>query len=98
MDFAGRYTIPASPETVWAAINDPETLRACIPGCQSLAKTDDTHFEAAVKLKVGPVSATFKGKVALEELDPPHRCVLRGEGQGGVAGFAKGEAEVMLGT
>lgn len=96
MDFAGRYTIPAPPETVWAAINDPEILRACIPGCQSLTKTDDTHFEAAVKLKIGPVSATFKGKVALEELDPPRRCVLRGEGQGGVAGFAKGEADVLL--
>lgn len=96
MDFAGRYAIPAPPETVWAAINDPEVLKTCIPGCQSMAKTDETHFEAAVLLKVGPVKATFKGKVGLEDLDPPRRCVLKGEGQGGVAGFARGEAEVVL--
>ncbi len=96
MEFAGRYVIPAPPETVWDAINDPEILKGCIPGCQSMAKTDDTHFEASVKIKIGPVSATFKGRVALEELDPPHRCVLTGEGQGGVAGFAKGSAEVLL--
>ena len=81
---------------MWEAINDPQILERCIPGCQSMAKTDDTHFEAAVKLRIGPVSATFKGKVALEDLDPPHRCVLTGEGQGGVAGFAKGSAEVLL--
>lgn len=96
MDFAGRYSIPAPPETVWAGINDPEVLKACIPGCQSMTKTDDTHFEAAVQLKIGPVKATFKGKVALEDLEPPQRCVLKGEGQGGVAGFARGEAEVLL--
>jgi carbon monoxide dehydrogenase subunit G len=96
MDFAGRYTIPAPPETVWAAINDPDVLKTCIPGCQSLTKTDPTHFEAAVMLKIGPVRATFKGKVALEELVPYRRCVLKGEGQGGVAGFARGQAEVLL--
>lgn len=96
MDFSGRYTIPATPEVVWAAINDPDILRVCIPGCQSMVKTDPTHFEAAVTLKVGPVKATFKGKVALEDLDPPKHCVLRGEGQGGVAGFARGQADVTL--
>lgn len=96
MDFAGRYVIPAPPQTVWAAINDPKMLKASIPGCQSMTKIDPTHFEAAVKLKIGPVSATFKGKVALDDLDPPNRCILRGEGQGGVAGFARGEAEVLL--
>ncbi|MGN6147785.1 MAG: CoxG family protein [Rhizomicrobium sp.] len=96
MDFSGRYLIPASPEIVWAALNDPEILKSCIPGCESMVKTDDTHFEAAVTLKIGPVKATFKGKVALENLDPPHRATLRGEGQGGVAGFAKGEAEIAL--
>lgn len=96
MDFSGRYDIPAPPQIVWQAINDPEVLKLCIPGCESIAKTDDTHFEAAAKLKIGPVSATFKGKVSLEDLEPPHRCTLRGEGQGGVAGFAKGEAEVVL--
>jgi len=96
MDFAGRYVVPAPPETVWAAINDPEILKVCIPGCQSMTKTDPTHFEAAVVLKIGPVKATFRGKVGLEDLDPPRRCVLKGEGQGGVAGFARGEAEVLL--
>lgn len=96
MEFTGRYVIPASPEIVWAAINDPEILKACIPGCEAMDKTDATHFTAAAKLKIGPVSATFKGRVELSELDPPKRCVLKGEGQGGVAGFARGEAEVLL--
>jgi carbon monoxide dehydrogenase subunit G len=96
MEFSGRYVIPAPPESVWAALNDPEVLKACINGCERMVKTDPTHFETAVTLKIGPVKANFKGKVALEELAPPHRCVLRGEGQGGVAGFVKGEAEVLL--
>ncbi|MGN6514357.1 MAG: CoxG family protein [Rhizomicrobium sp.] len=96
MDFSGRYPIPASPDIVWAALNDPEILKACIPGCEQMTKIDATHFEAAATLKIGPVKATFRGKVALEDLDPPHRCILKGEGQGGVAGFAKGEAEITL--
>ncbi|HEX2590024.1 MAG TPA: carbon monoxide dehydrogenase subunit G [Rhizomicrobium sp.] len=96
MEFTGKYTIPASPDAVWAAINDPGVLKACIPGCETLNKTSDTDFEGAAKIKVGPVSATFRGKVSLGELDPPKRLVLHGEGQGGVAGFAKGDAEVLL--
>jgi carbon monoxide dehydrogenase subunit G len=96
MEFTGRYIIPASPEAVWAAINDPEILKACIPGCEQMEKTDPTHFLAATTLKIGPVKATFKGRVELTEMDPPKRCVLKGEGQGGVAGFARGEAEVLL--
>lgn len=96
MDFTGRYVIPASPETAWDAIQNPEILKGCIPGCESLEKTADNVFEARATLKIGPVKATFKGKVTLDEMDPPRRCVLRGEGQGGVAGFAKGEAEVLL--
>lgn len=96
MDFTGRYVIPAPPETVWQGLNDPAVLKVCIPGCEQIEKTSPTDFVATAKLKIGPVSATFKGKVALSELDPPHRCVLSGEGQGGVAGFAKGEAEVLL--
>jgi len=96
MDFAGQYRIPATPETVWAAINDPEILKACIPGCREMAQTDPTHFQAAVQLKIGPVQATFKGLVSLDEMDPPRRCVIAGEGQGGVAGFARGSAEVLL--
>ncbi|HXM00055.1 MAG TPA: carbon monoxide dehydrogenase subunit G [Rhizomicrobium sp.] len=96
MDFTGRYLIPARPQVVWTALNDPEVLRACVPGCQSLERTDDTHFAAVATLKIGPVKATFKANIALTEMDPPHRCLLKGEGQGGVAGFARGEAEVLL--
>jgi carbon monoxide dehydrogenase subunit G len=96
MDFSGRYTIPASSEVVWAALNDPEVLKACIPGCESLTKTDATHFAATAILKIGPVKATFKAIVEQGDLDPPRHCLLRGEGQGGVAGFARGEADVTL--
>ena len=96
MEFSGRYAIPAPPERVWEGLNDPQILKTCIPGCEQIEKTTPTDFLATARLKIGPVSATFKGKVALSELDPPHRCVLSGEGQGGVAGFAKGDAEVLL--
>ena len=96
MEFSGRYIIAASPQVVWDGLNDPEVLKACIPGCETLEKTSPTDFLATVKLKIGPVSASFKGKVALSEMDPPHRCRLTGEGAGGIAGFAKGGAEVVL--
>lgn len=96
MDFRGRYFIPASPELVWAALNDPAVLKACIPGCERLDKFDPAHFAAIATLKIGPVRATFKAGIELTDLDPPRRCVLKGEGQGGVAGFARGEAEVLL--
>jgi len=96
MDFSGSYAIPASREVVWDALNDTEILKACIPGCEFLTKTDPSHFNATAILKIGPVKATFKALIEQAELDPPHRCILRGEGQGGVAGFARGEAEVLL--
>jgi len=96
MDFTGRYVIAAPPQKVWDGINDPAVLRACIPGCEQLDKTSPTEFVATARIKIGPVSATFKGKVTLSDMDPPRRCVLAGEGQGGVAGFAKGTAEVVL--
>ena len=96
MDFTGEHRIPASPERVWAALNDPDVLKICIPGCESLLRTDVTHFSATATLKIGPVKATFKANIEQSELDPPHRCVLKGEGQGGVAGFARGEAEIRL--
>lgn len=96
MEFTGRYMIPAATEAVWTALNNPDVLKVCIPGCESLEKRNPTHFVASVRLKIGPMSATFKGNVQLTELDPPIRCVLKGEGQGGVAGFAKGQAEVLL--
>lgn len=96
MEMTGEYTIPAPREKVWDALNDPEVLAACIPGCQELNKDSDTELSATVKSKVGPVSATFKGKVTLSEIDPPNGYKISGEGTGGVAGFAKGGAEVKL--
>lgn len=96
MEFKGRYLIPASPQKVWNSLNDPQILRQCVPGCERMDKTDDTHFSAAAVLKIGPVKATFNANIALDNLDPPRRCTLKGEGQGGVAGFARGEAEVVL--
>ena len=96
MEFAGRYLVPAPLEVTWAALNDPEILKACIPGCQQMIRTDPTHFEAAATLKIGPVKATFKARIEMADIDAPRHCTLKGEGQGGVAGFARGEAEVTL--
>ncbi len=96
MEMNGEYRIPASRETVWQALNDPDVLRACIPGCRELERTSDTSFAATVKAKVGPVSATFTGEVQLEDIDPPAGYRIQGEGKGGVAGFAKGGATVRL--
>ena len=96
MEFKGEYIIATDAETVWAGLNDPEVLKACIPGCENIDKTSPTEFVAAATLKIGPVKATFKGKVTLTEMDQPRRCIMKGEGQGGVAGFAKGGAEVLL--
>lgn len=96
MDLTGEYRIPAPRETVWAALNDPEILKACIPGCQELNKTSPTEFTARVVAKIGPVKAGFGGKVTLSDLDPPNGYTITGEGQGGAAGFAKGGAKVRL--
>ena len=96
MEFTGRYVIAAQPQKVWEALNDAAILKTCIPGCEQLEKTSPTDFVATARLKIGPLSAVFKGRVTLSDLDPPHKCRLAGEGQGGVAGFAKGDAEVML--
>ena len=88
--------VPASQDKVWAALNDPEILKSCIPGCQSLEMTSPTDMSATVVIKVGPVKATFAGKVTLSDLDPPNGYRISGEGSGGVAGFAKGGAAVTL--
>ncbi len=96
MDLTGEYRIPATREKVWEALNDPEILKQCIDGCQELNKDSDTEFSAKVTAKVGPVKAKFAGKVVLSELDPPNGYTISGEGQGGVAGFAKGGADVKL--
>jgi carbon monoxide dehydrogenase subunit G len=96
MDIKGEYKIAAPREKVFAALNDPEVLKACIPGCESLDKLSDTDMTAKVKLRIGPVSASFSGKVTLSDIDPPNGYKISGEGQGGVAGFAKGGAVVKL--
>jgi carbon monoxide dehydrogenase subunit G len=96
MEMTGRYQIPAPREKVWAALNDPVVLKACIPGCEDLERLSDTEMTATVKAKVGPVSATFKGNITLSNLDPPNGYTISGEGKGGVAGFAKGGADVAL--
>ncbi|WP_051329443.1 SRPBCC family protein [Geminicoccus roseus] len=96
MDMTGEYRIPAPRQIVWEALNDPETLKASIVGCDELNRTGPNSFEAKVTAKVGPVKAKFGGKVNLEDLDPPNGYRIVGEGSGGAAGFAKGGAKVDL--
>ena len=96
MEMQGERRIPAPRQAVWEKLNDPEALKQCIPGCESVEKTSDTEFTAKVRAKVGPVSAHFTGKVTLTDLNPPQGYTISGEGQGGVAGFAKGSAKVAL--
>ena len=96
MEIKGAYKIAASREQVWAALNDPEILKKCLPGCEKLERAGANAFTATIKVKVGPVSARFSGAVTLQDLDPPNGYRLVGEGKGGVAGFAKGGAKVTL--
>ena len=96
MTMTGEVQLPAPRETVWQKLNDAEVLKACIPGCEELTKAADNEFAAVVKMTIGPVSARFKGKVRLVDLDPPNGYRIEGEGEGGVAGFAKGGAKVEL--
>lgn len=96
MDMTGEERIAAPREAVWKALNDVDVLRQCIPGCESLEKVSDTDMAAKVKLQIGPVRAAFTGKVTLSDIDPPNGYRISGEGQGGVAGYAKGGAVVRL--
>jgi uncharacterized protein len=96
MTMTGEVQLPASREEVWAKLNDPEVLKVCIPGCESLEVTGENEFQAVATNKIGPVKARFKGKVKLSDLDPPNGYKISGEGDGGVAGFAKGGATVAL--
>ncbi len=96
MDMTGERRIPATRQKVWDALNDPAVLRMCIPGCESLEKTSDTDLKATAAVKIGPIATRFTGKVQLTDLDPPNSYRISGEGQGGVAGFAKGGANVRL--
>ncbi len=96
MKLSGEHHIPASRQTVWEALNDAEMLQACLPGCEELEKVSDTEMTAKITIKIGPVKATFNGAVTLSDLDPPNGYTLKGEGQGGAAGFASGSARVVL--
>ncbi|MCL5778045.1 carbon monoxide dehydrogenase subunit G [Limibaculum sp. FT325] len=96
MNMSGERLIAAPRADVWAALNDPEVLKACIPGCDSLEKTSDTSFSAVATQKVGPVKATFKGEVNLSDIAEGEGYTITGEGKGGAAGFAKGGAKVRL--
>lgn len=96
MDMNGERQISAEIAVVWDALNNPEILGKVIPGCETIEKISDTELTATVKAKIGPVSARFKGKVVLSDLDPPNSYTISGEGQGGPAGFGKGSANVSL--
>ncbi len=96
MNLQGERRIPASVEQTWTALNDPETLKACITGCESLEQTGDNEYLAVLGLKIGPVNAKFKGKLQLTDIVPQESYRINFEGQGGVAGFGKGHAEVKL--
>jgi carbon monoxide dehydrogenase subunit G len=100
MDFKGKYSIPASPERVWTALHEPEILAAAIPGCEGVERVSETDYRARTTIKIGPVKARFEGRVQLQELPPAagvsHALLLKGEGQGGAAGFARGESEVRI--
>ncbi|HEY6702499.1 MAG TPA: carbon monoxide dehydrogenase subunit G, partial [Xanthobacteraceae bacterium] len=96
MTMSGQVQLPASREVVWAKLNDPEVLKSCIPGSEQFEKVSESEFQAVATVKVGPVKARWKGKVRLSDIDPPNGYRISGEGDGGVAGFAKGGAKVSL--
>jgi uncharacterized protein len=96
MDMTGEETIPLPQQQVWEALNDPEILKACIPGCKEIEKVSDSEYRIAMTAAIGPVKANFNGKLHLENLNPPNSYTLAFEGSGGVAGFGKGHAEVEL--
>jgi carbon monoxide dehydrogenase subunit G len=96
MEMTGEQLIPASQQDTWNALNDPEILKACVPGCEAIDPVSQNEFQVAMVARVGPVSAKFKGKLSLSDLDPPNSYSIAFEGQGGAAGFGKGSARVTL--
>jgi hypothetical protein len=96
MEMTGEQLIPATRQQTWEALNDPETLKACVPGCESIERVSDTDYQVLMVARVGPVSAKFRGKLALSDLKPPESYSIAFEGQGGAAGFGKGSARVTL--
>ena len=98
MEMTGEQLIAAPQKEVWVALNDPQVLKACVPGCESIERTADNEYQVLMVARVGPVSAKFKGKLTLSDIKPPESYSLSFEGQGGPAGFAKGGAHVRLGS
>jgi hypothetical protein len=96
MEMTGEHLIPVPQQKVWDALNDPEVLKACIPGCETIEKVSDTEFKVALTAAVGPVKAKFNGKLLLADLNPPNSYAISFEGSGGAAGFGKGGATVVL--
>jgi len=96
MEMTGEQLVPASQEVTWNALNDPEVLKACVPGCESIERISGNDFQVLMVARVGPVSAKFKGKLSLSDIKPPNSYAISFEGQGGAAGFAKGSASVRL--
>lgn len=96
MELQGERLIPAPVDKTWAALNDPQALKVCIAGCESLERTEDDKFAALVAVRVGPVSARFKGNLQMTNVQPPHSYTINFDGQGGPAGFGKGSADVSL--
>ena len=96
MEMTGEQLIALPQQATWNALNDPDVLKDCIPGCESITRLSDNEYEVVLTAKVGPVSARFKGKMTVTNADPPRAYTLSFEGQGGVAGFAKGESTVTL--
>jgi uncharacterized protein len=96
MELSNTRIVPAAPPVVWAALNDPAVLKTCLPGCESLERSGDNAYEVVMAARVGPVSARFNGRMTMSEIDPPNAYTLQFEGQGGAAGFVRGEARVTL--
>jgi uncharacterized protein len=96
MEMSGEELIPATQADTWAALNDPEILKACVPGCDAVDRIADNEYQVLMVARIGPVSAKFKGKLTLSDLNPPHSYAIAFEGQGGAAGFGKGSAQVQL--
>jgi hypothetical protein len=96
MEMSGEERIPATQDATWAALNDPEILKACVPGCESIESVEQNEYQVLMVARIGPVSAKFKGKLVLSDLNPPHSYAIAFDGQGGAAGFGKGSAQVQL--
>ncbi len=96
MQISSQQTLPASQDNSWAALNNIEVLKACIPGCESLTETEPGRYEVLITAAVGPVKAKFKGKLGLADINPPESYTINFEGQGGAAGHGKGSAKVRL--